>query len=229
MDKLNTQYDQFTAKYGLLNSPGNRRAFNQDSSYCLLASLEIINDDGELERKADIFTKRTIKKPEPVTSVDTAVEALSVSMGERACVDLAYMSELYGKPADQICTELHGLIFQEPISQKWQTADEYLSGNVRQKLQTAITFAENNPSYAVNVEFLRRVQPKELSAAEIDVRLGVNWIDPAIINQFMLETFQTPRIDQTIEKLQHTSDAEFAVLPLVPAWNDLETEDIFNE
>ena len=194
MDKLNTQYDQFTAKYGLLNSPGNRRAFNQDSSYCLLASLEIINDDGELERKADIFTKRTIKKPEPVTSVDTAVEALSVSMGERACVDLAYMSELYGKPADQICAELHGLIFQEPISQRWQTADEYLSGNVRQKLQTAITFAENNPSYAVNVEFLKRVQPKELSAAEIDVRLGVNWIDPAIINQFMLETFQTPRM-----------------------------------
>lgn len=194
MALLNTQYDQFTAKFGLINSPGNRRAFNQDSSYCLLASLEIINDDGELERKADIFTKRTIKKPEPVTSVDTAVEALSVSMGERACVDLDFMSELYGKSPDEIYKELHGLIFQEPVTQQWQTADEYLSGNVRQKLQTAITFAENNPDYLVNVEFLKRVQPQELTATEIDVRLGVNWIEPEIINQFMFETFQTPRM-----------------------------------
>ena len=194
MALLNTQYDQFTAKFGLINTPGNRRAFNQDSSYCLLASLEIINDDGELERKADIFTKRTIKKPEPVTSVDTAVEALSVSMGERACVDLDFMSELYGKSPDEICKELHGLIFKEPVTQQWQTADEYLSGNVRQKLQTAITFAENNPDYLVNVEFLKRVQPQELTATEIDVRLGVNWIEPEIINQFMFETFQTPRM-----------------------------------
>ena len=194
MALLNTQYDQFTAKFGLINSPGNRRAFNQDSSYCLLASLEIINDDGELERKADIFTKRTIKKPEPVTSVDTAVEALSVSMGERACVDLDFMSELYGKSPDEICKELHGLIFQEPVTQQWQTADEYLSGNVRQKLQTALTFSENKPDYLVNVEFLKRVQPQELTATEIDVRLGVNWIEPEIINQFMFETFQTPRM-----------------------------------
>lgn len=194
MEKLNEQYDRFTAKHGLLNSPGNRRAFNQDASYCLLASLEILNDDGELERKADIFSKRTIKKPEPVTSVDTAVEALSVSMGEKACVDLSYMAELYGKPEDEICTELHGLIFQEPVSKQWQTADEYLSGNVREKLRTAKTFAENNPDYNVNLEFLKRVQPQELSATEIDVRLGVNWIEPKLINDFMVETFQTPRI-----------------------------------
>lgn len=194
MALLNEQYDKFTAKFGLLNSQGNRRAFNQDASYCLLASLEILNDDGELERKADIFTKRTIKKPEPVTSVDTAVEALSVSMGEKACVDLAYMSELYGKSPEEICTELHGLIFQEPVTKQWQTADEYLSGNVREKLRTAQTFAENNPEYTVNVEFLKRVQPQELSATEIDVRLGVNWIEPELINQFMIETFQTPRI-----------------------------------
>ncbi len=194
MALLNEQYDTFTAKFGLLNSQGNRRAFNQDASYCLLASLEILNDDGELERKADIFTKRTIKKPEPVTSVDTAVEALSVSMGEKACVDLAYMSELYGKSPDEICTELHGLIFQEPVSKQWQTADEYLSGNVREKLRTAQTFTENNPDYTVNVEFLKRVQPQELSATEIDVRLGVNWIEPELIYDFMIETFQTPRI-----------------------------------
>lgn len=194
MALLNVQYDRFAAKFGLINSPGNRRAFNQDSSYCLLASLEIINDDGELERKADIFTKRTIKKPEPVTSVDTAVEALAVSMGERACVDLGFMSSLYGKSTDEICKELHGLIFLEPVTQQWQTADEYLSGNVRQKLQTAQTFAENNPDYLVNIEFLKRVQPQELTATEIDVRLGVNWIEPEIINQFMFETFQTPRM-----------------------------------
>ncbi|MCD7736082.1 MAG: hypothetical protein LUI07_03810 [Lachnospiraceae bacterium] len=192
MALLNSRYDLFTAKYGLLNSTGNRRAFAQDTSYFLLSSLENIDEDGKLVSKADIFTKRTIRKAEPVTSVDTAVEALSVSMGEKACVDLAYMSELYGKPPEEICEELHGLIFQDPITDQWQTADEYLSGNVRAKLKTAETFAENNPAFAANVEALRQVQPKDLTAGEIDVRLGVTWIEPEIITQFMRELLHTP-------------------------------------
>lgn len=192
MALLNSQYDQFTAKYGLLNSTGNRRAFAQDTSYFLLSSLENIDEDGKLVSKADIFTKRTIRKAEPVTSVDTAVEALSVSMGEKARVDLDYMSELYGKPPEEICEELHGLIFQDPITDQWQTADEYLSGNVRAKLKTAETFAENNPAFAANVEALRQVQPKDLTAGEIDVRLGVTWIEPEIITQFMRELLHTP-------------------------------------
>ena len=192
MELLNHQYDRFCTKFGLLNSTGNRRAFSQDSSYYLLSSLEVLDEDGNLKRKADIFTKRTIKKPEPVTSVDTAVEALSVSMGEKACVDLNYMSELYGKSTEDICEELHGLIFKDPISERWQTADEYLSGNVREKLQTAITFAENHPEFASNVAYLKQVQPKELTASEIGVRLGVNWIEPQLITQFMQELFHTP-------------------------------------
>ncbi len=192
MGLLNSQYDQFTAKYGLINSPGNRRAFQQDSSYFLLSSLEDVGEDGKLKAKADIFTKRTIKKAEPVTSVDTAVEALAVSMGEKAHVDLDYMSELYGKSPDKICEELRGLIFQDPITSQWQTADEFLSGNVRQKLKISETFAENNPAFAINVEALRQVQPKDLTAGEIDVRLGVIWIEPAIITQFMKELLGTP-------------------------------------
>lgn len=189
---LNRQYDQFTKKYGLLNSTGNRRAFNQDASYSLLASLEILNEEGNLDHKADIFTKRTIRKPEPVTSVDTAVEALTVPMGEKAHVDLDYMSELYGKSREQICEELRGLIFQEPISGQWQTADEYLSGNVRKKLEVAQTFAETHPEFQINVEHLKQVQPPDISAADISARLGVNWIDAEIINQFMAELLQTP-------------------------------------
>ena len=192
MGLLNRQYDTFTQKYGLINSTGNKRAFSQDSSYPLLSSLEVLDEEGNLERKADIFIKRTIKQPEPVTSVDTAVEALSVSMGEKACVDLDYMTQLCGKSKDEIIQDLHGLIFRDPISEKWQTADEYLSGNVRKKLKTASLFAENHPEYAVNVEYLKRVQPKDLTAGEIDVRLGVNWLDPSIIQQFMVETFRTP-------------------------------------
>ena len=171
MALLNAQYDQFTKKYGLLNSTGNRRAFNQDASYSLLASLEILDEEGNLERKADIFTKRTIRKPEPVTSVDTAVEALTVSMGEKAHVDLDYMSELYGKSKKQICEELRGLIFQEPVSGQWQTADEYLSGNVRKKLAIAQTFSENHPEFQINVEHLKQVQPPDISAADISARL----------------------------------------------------------
>ena len=192
MALLNAQYDQFTKKYGLLNSTGNRRAFNQDASYSLLASLEILDEEGNLERKADIFTKRTIRKPEPVTSVDTAVEALTVSMGEKAHVDLDYMSELYGKSKKQICEELRGLIFQEPVSGQWQTADEYLSGNVRKKLAIAQTFSENHPEFQINVEHLKQVQPPDIFAADISARLGVNWIDAEIINQFMAELLQTP-------------------------------------
>lgn len=189
---LNRQYDVFTEKYGLINSTGNKRAFSQDSSYPLLSSLEVLDEEGNLERKADIFFRRTIKRPEPVTSVDTAVEALSVSMGEKACVDLDYMTQLCDKSKDEIIQDLHGLIFRDPISEKWQTADEYLSGNVRKKLKTASLFAENHPEYAVNVEYLKRVQPKDLTAGEIDVRLGVNWLEPSIIQQFMVETFRTP-------------------------------------
>lgn len=192
MGLLNRQYDTFTQKYGLINSTGNKRAFSQDSSYPLLSSLEVLDEEGNLERKADIFIKRTIKRPEPITSVDTAVEALSVSMGEKACVDLDYMAQLCGKPEDEIIQDLHGLIFKDPVSEKWQTADEYLSGNVRKKLKTAALFAENHPEYAVNVEYLKQVQPKDLTAGEIDVRLGVNWLEPSIIQQFMVETFRTP-------------------------------------
>lgn len=192
MALLNTKYDQFTSRFGLITSSGNRRAFNQDASYCLLASLEITDDQGNLIRKADIFSKRTVRKPEPVTSVDTAVEALTVSMGERAHVDLPYMAELYGKNENEICTELRGLIFQEPVSGQWQTADEYLSGNVRQKLRTAETFAANHPEFAINVDHLKKVQPEPISASDITVRLGANWIDPEIVTQFMKELLQTP-------------------------------------
>lgn len=192
MDLLSRQYDAFTDKYGLINNTGNKRAFSQDSSYPLLSSLEVLDEEGNLKRKADIFSKRTIKRPEPVTSVDTAVEALSVSMGEKAHVDLEYMAQLCGKSAEEVVQDLHGLIFQDPLSENWQTADEYLSGNVRKKLKTAEIFAENHPEYAVNVEYLKRVQPKDLTAGEIDVRLGVNWIEPSVIQQFMEETFRTP-------------------------------------
>lgn len=192
MALLNQQYDAFSEKFGLICSAGNKWAFSQDSSYPLLSSLEVLDEEGNLERKADIFFKRTIKRPEPVTSVDTAVEALSVSMGEKACVDLDYMAQLCGKERDEVIADLHGLIFQEPVSGRWQTADEYLSGNVRQKLKTAELFAENHPEYAVNAEYLKRVQPKDLTAGEIDVRLGVNWLEPSIIQQFMQETLRTP-------------------------------------
>ena len=193
MELLNQQYDTFTANWGLINSTGNQRAFSQDASYYLLSSLEILDEEGKLKEKADIFHRRTIQKPEPVHTVDSAVEALSVSMGEKACVDLAYMSSLYGKPEDEICEELKGLIFQEPISGQWQTADEYLSGNVRKKLHTAEIFAESHPEYHINTEFLRKVQPQDLTATEIHVRLGVTWIEPEDITQFMQELLGTPK------------------------------------
>ena len=191
--KLNEEYDTFTAKYGLLSSNANKRAFSQDSSYCLLTSLEFLDDKGELKRKADIFTKRTIRRAETVTSVDTASEALAVSIGERAGVDLSYMAQLSGKTEEELTEELAGIIFKNPISEKWEPSDEYLSGNVREKLQTAKQFAENHPEYQVNVQYLEQVQPKDLDASEIEARLGATWISENYITQFMAETFHTPR------------------------------------
>ena len=191
--KLNEEYDTFTAKYGLLSSNANKRAFSQDSSYCLLTSLEFLDDKGNLKRKADIFTKRTIRRAETVTSVDTASEALAVSIGERAGVDLSYMAQLSGKTEEELTEELVGVIFKNPISEKWEPSDEYLSGNVREKLQIAKQFVEHRPEYQVNVQYLEQVQPKDLDASEIEARLGATWISEDYITQFMAETFHTPR------------------------------------
>lgn len=192
-EKLNEEYDTFTAKYGLISSNANKRAFSQDSSYCLLTSLEFLDDKGELKRKADIFTKRTIRRAETVTSVDTASEALAVSIGERAGVDLSYMAQLSGKTEEELTEELAGVIFKNPIGEKWEPSDEYLSGNVREKLQIAKQFAENHPEYQVNVQYLEQVQPKNLDASEIEARLGATWISEDYITRFMAETFHTPR------------------------------------
>ena len=190
--KLKDQYKRFTAQYGLINSTANKRAFRQDSSYCLLASLEILDEDKNLKRLADIFTKRTIRKPEPVTSVDTPSEALALSIGEKAKVDVPFMAELCGKTEQEVTEELVGVIFRNPVTQAWVTADEYLSGNVREKLETAETFAANHQEYQVNVEYLKRVQPKDLNASEIEVRLGANWIKAEYITDFMEQVFKTP-------------------------------------
>ena len=187
--KLNRLYDTFTDKYGLINARANSLAFSDDSSYYLLCSLEILNENGDLERKADIFTKRTIKPHEVVTSVDTASEALALSISEKACVDMHYMAQLSGKSQDELIDELNGVIFLDPTRGNWQTADEYLSGNVRQKLRQAEAAAVDAPGYAPNVEALRQAQPKELDASEIEVRLGATWIDKDYIQQFMYETF----------------------------------------
>ena len=190
--KLKDQYKRFTAQYGLINSTANKRAFRQDSSYCLLASLEILDEDKNLKRLADIFTKRTIRKPEPVTFVDTPSEALALSIGEKAKVDVPFMAELCGKTEQEVTEELAGVIFRNPVTQAWVTADEYLSGNVREKLATAETFAANHLEYQVNVEYLKRVQPKDLNASEIEVRLGANWIKAEYITDFMERVFKTP-------------------------------------
>ncbi|RHK95802.1 hypothetical protein DW040_08270 [Blautia obeum] len=192
-EKLNEEYDIFTAKYGLISSNANKRAFSQDSSYCLLTSLEFLDDKGELKRKADIFTKRTIRRAETVTSVDTASEALAVCIGERAGVDLSYMAQLSGKTEEELTEELAGVIFKNPISEKWEPSDEYLSGNVREKLQIAKQFAEDHPEYQVNVQYLEQVQSKDLDASEIEARLGATWISEDYITRFMAETFHTPR------------------------------------
>ena len=190
--KLNRLYDTFTDKYGLLNSRANSLAFSDDSSYYLLCSLEILNENGDLERKADIFIKRTIKPHEVVTSVDTASEALALSISEKACVDMPYMAQLSGKSQDELIDELNGVIFLDPVRGNWQTADEYLSGNVRQKLREAEAAAVDAPGYAPNVEALRQAQPKDLDASEIEVRLGATWIDEWYIQQFMEQTFHPP-------------------------------------
>ena len=190
--KLNRLYDTFTDKYGLLNSRANSLAFSDDSSYYLLCSLEILNENGDLERKADIFTKRTIKPHEVVTSVDTASEALALSISEKACVDMHYMAQLSGKSQDELIDELNGVIFLDPTRGNWQTADEYLSGNVRQKLRQAEAAAVDAPGYAPNVEALRQAQPKDLDASEIEVRLGATWISQDYIQEFMEQTFKPP-------------------------------------
>lgn len=191
-NELKQQYTAFKAQYGLINSTANKRAFRQDSSYCLLASLEILDEEKNLKRLADIFTKRTIRKPEPVTSVDTPSEALALSIGEKAKVDVPFMMQLCGKPEQEITDELAGAIFRNPVTQQWETSDEYLSGNVREKLATAETFAANHAEYQINVDYLKRVQPKDLDASEIEVRLGANWVKPEYITQFMKEVFKTP-------------------------------------
>ena len=190
--ELNQLYDTFSKKYGLIHSQSNKRAFSQDASYCLLCSLEKLDEEGNFKGKADMFFKRTIKKAEVVTSVDTASEALAVSLSEKAGVDLAYMSELSGKSEDNIKEELKGVIFQNPLTEQWETADAYLSGNVREKLQTAKIFAENHSQFAINVIALEKIQPKELEASEIEVRIGATWIDTKYIEDFMRDTFETP-------------------------------------
>ena len=200
--ELNQVYDSFTAKYGLLSSNANKRAFSMDSSYCLLTSLEFLDEKGELKRKADIFTKRTIRRAEPVTSVDTASEALAVSIGEKAKVDIPYMMQLTGKTEEEVTEELTGVIFKNPLTDKWEPSDEYLSGNVREKLNIAKQFAENHSEYMVNVQALERVQPKDLDASEIEARLGATWIFPDYITEFMAETFHTPRQHINYERIK---------------------------
>ena len=192
--KLNRLYDRFTEKYGLINSRGNALAFADDSSYYLLCSLEMLDDEDKtkLKGKADMFTKRTIRQRQSVTSVDTAAEALALSIGEKARVDMAYMSQLTGKSEDDIIDELNGVIFLDPVYGDWKTADEYLSGNVRQKLREAENAAVDSPGYLPNVEALRAAQPKDLDASEIEVRLGATWIDKKYIQQFMFELLEPP-------------------------------------
>ena len=198
MAELNRLYDAFSAKYGLINDRANRLAFADDSSYYLLCALEVLDEDGRLERKADMFTKRTIKPHEAVASVDTASEALAVSISEKACVDMGYMASLTGRTGDELAEELRGVIFQVPGQTEpdgtphYVTADEYLSGNVRQKLRQAQRAAERDPAFSINVEALTAAQPKDLDASEIEVRLGATWIDKEYIQQFMCETFKTP-------------------------------------
>ncbi len=228
-EKLNRLYDQFTKKHGLLNSLGNKMAFEQDSAYPLLCSLEVLDEDGNLERKADMFTKRTIQNRRAVTSVDTAVEALAVSIGEKARVDLEYMAGLMGGPEKipQIVADLKGIIFKDPATgpfdldgdresalRGWQAADEYLSGDVRWKLAQARLAAEDHPEFAVNVEKLEQVQPKDLAASEISVRIGASWIDPEYYQQFMYELCQTPEKlrDDKIKLMYSDSSGEWRVL-----------------
>ena len=203
--ELNTLYDGFTAKYGLINSRANALAFAEDSSYYLLCSLEELDEDKILKRKADMFTRRTIRAHEAVTSVDTASEALALSISEKACVDMEYMAQLTGKSQDELINELNGVIFLDPVRGEWQTADEYLSGNVRQKLREAEQAAQDSPGYLPNVEALRQAQPRDLDASEIEVRLGATWIDPSYIREFMWETFETPFYQQRMIDVNYSA------------------------
>ena len=216
--ELNSLYDSFSAKYGLINDRANRLAYADDSSYYLLCALEVIDEDGKLERKADMFTKRTIKPHQAVAVVDTASEALAVSISEKACVDMSYMSQLTGKTKEELAGELQGVIFRVPgqLEQDgtphYVTADEYLSGNVRRKLRQAQRAAQQDPVYAVNVEALTAAQPKDLDASEIEVRLGATWIDKEYIQQFMYETFNTPfYLQRSIEVNYSSFTAEWQI------------------
>lgn len=201
--RLNDLYDNFSKKYGLINSRANNNAFSDDSSYCLLCSLEVLDENGDFIRKADMFSKRTIKQRSTITSVDTAAEALALSLAEKAKIDIPYMAKLTGKSEDDIVNELEGIIFRNPEKYEenedahYETADEYLSGNVREKLRIAKQFAKLHPDiYTVNVKALESVQPADLSASEISVRLGATWIPPEVILQFMFELLDTPRYYQ---------------------------------
>ena len=215
--ELNRLYDSFTEKHGLINSRGNKLAFSDDSSYFLLCALEVMDDDGNFQRKADMFTKRTIQPHRVVTSVDTASEALTLSIAEKAEVNMEYMSNLTGKTAEELASELRGVIFHDPTlgnaedGMGWVTADEYLSGNVRQKLRQAEAAAAENPAYQVNVEALLAAQPKDLDASGIEVRLGATWIDKSYIKQFMFETFDTPSY------LRYSMDVQYS--PYTAAWS----------
>ena len=204
--ELNNLYDGFTAKHGLINSRANALAFAEDSSYYLLCSLEELDEDKNLKSKADMFTRRTIRAHEAVTSVDTASEALALSISEKACVDMEYMAQLTGKDEDALASDLRGVIFRNPENKRWETADEYLSGNVREKLRIAQS-AQNlfEGDYAGNVEALKAAQPKDLDASEIEVRLGATWIDPSYIREFMWETFETPFYQQRMIDVNYSA------------------------
>ena len=218
-ERLNRLYDTFSGKYGLINSRANTSAFSQDSSFSLLSALEIIGEDGELERKADMFSKRTIKPHTPVTSVDTASEALAVSLGEKATIDMDYMMELSGKSENEIFEDLKGVIFLNPLYEygnsyepKYLMTDEYLSGNVREKLRIAKNSAELYPEdYKVNVEALQKVQPKDLTASEISVRLGATWLPPDDVQEFIFHLLETPRYAQWNIKVHFS--------PFTSEWN----------
>ena len=207
--KLNALYDAFTRKYGLINSRGNAIAFDQDSSYFLLCSLEILDEDRNLKRKADLFTKRTIRSHKPAEKVDTAVEALALSIGEKARVDMEYMSRLTGKDEENLFSDLKGVVFLNPnykegVNEKYLPADEYLSGNVRQKWAIAKAKAEQDPQYQINADALAQVQPTDLTASEISVRLGATWLDTAYVRQFIFETLGTPRSAQWSMKVHYS-------------------------
>ena len=201
--QLNTLYDSFTAKYGLLHSRGNSMAFSQDDSYALLCSLEVLDKNDRFERKADMFSKRTIRPYVEITRVDTANEALMVSLSERATVDLPYMAGLCGKTEDEVIAALEGVMFLEPVSQTYITADEYLSGDVREKLKQAQRFVENEPQYAVNMQALEAVQPKDLPATDISVRLGATWLPPDVVEQFIYELLKTSDIGRQKIKVRY--------------------------